>query len=145
VRPYYLKVAVLSWVSSKQGLLQTSTWEYGTKKVDGKDVVWVANRESPLSHPSSSTLLLSQDGNLLLFQSSSEIPFWAMTLTFLSSNITEAVRDDGNFVLRNSSNPSSIFWQSFDHPTNTLLLGVVIPHPNDTQYCLLLAPPNQTS
>jgi hypothetical protein len=33
------------------------------KKFDEKDIVWVANRENPLSHPSSSKLLLSQDGN----------------------------------------------------------------------------------
>jgi hypothetical protein len=43
-------------------------------------------------------------------------------LTFAQSNLTEAVLlDDGNFVLRDRLNPSSIFWESFDHPTDTLL------------------------
>jgi len=89
-----------------------------------KEVVWVANRENPLSDPSSSRLDLSEDGNLLLFEGSSKIPFWSTNLTFPGSNITEAVlRDDGNFVLRNRSNPSSIFWESFDHPTDTWLPG----------------------
>jgi hypothetical protein len=94
------------------------------KKFDEKDIVWVANRENPLSHPSSSTLLLSQDGNLLLFQGSSKLPFWSTNLTHPLSNSTEAVlRDDGNFVLRDISNASCIFWESFDHPTDTWLPG----------------------
>ncbi|XP_062175920.1 receptor-like serine/threonine-protein kinase SD1-8 isoform X2 [Alnus glutinosa] len=94
------------------------------KKFDVKDIVWVANRENPLSNPSSLRLDLSEDGNLLLFGSSSNIPFWLTNLTFPGSNLTEAVlRDDGNFVLRDRSNPSTIFWESFDHPTDTWLPG----------------------
>ena len=95
------------------------------KRFGQKDnTVWVANRESPLSHPSSSILILSEDGNLLLFQGSSKIPVWSTNLTFPGSNLTEAVLgDDGNFVLRDRWNTSSIFWQSFDHPTNILLPG----------------------
>jgi hypothetical protein len=89
-----------------------------------REVVWVANRENPLSDPSSSRLDLSEDGSLLLFEGSSKIPFWSSNLTFRGSNITEAVlRDDGNFVLRNRSNMSSIFWESFNHPTDTWLPG----------------------
>jgi hypothetical protein len=89
-----------------------------------KEAVWVANRENPLSDPTSSRLDLSEDGNLLLFEGSSKIPFWSTNLTFPGSNITEAIlRDDGNFVLRNRSNRSSIFWESFNHPTDTWLPG----------------------
>jgi hypothetical protein len=89
-----------------------------------KEAVWIANRENPLSDPSSSRLDLSEDGNLLLFEGSSKIPFWSTNLRFPGSNITEAVlRVDGNFVLRNRSNTSSIFWESFDHPTDTWLPG----------------------
>ena len=83
-----------------------------------EEIVWVANRENPLSDPSSSRFYLSENGNLLLLEGSSEIPVWSANLTFLQSNITEAVLgDDGNFVLRGRSNASSIFWESFDHPT----------------------------
>ncbi|XP_059462638.1 G-type lectin S-receptor-like serine/threonine-protein kinase B120 isoform X2 [Corylus avellana] len=89
-----------------------------------EEIVWVANRENPLSHPSSSRLELSENGNLLLFEGSSEIPVWPTNLTFPQLNITEAVLgDDGNFVLRGRSNTSTIFWESFDHPTDTLLPG----------------------
>nr|WAU86897.1 birch protein [Betula platyphylla] len=89
-----------------------------------KEIVWVANREKPLSDASSSRLELSKDGNLVLLEDSSNIPFWSTDLTHPLSNSTEAVlRDDGNFVLRNSSNPNTIFWESFDHPTDTWLPG----------------------
>ena len=89
-----------------------------------EEIVWVANRENPLSQPSSSILYHSENGNLLLFEGSSEIPVWSTNLIFPQSNITEAVLgDDGNFVLRGRSNTSSIFWESFDHPTDTLLPG----------------------
>ncbi|XP_062175880.1 receptor-like serine/threonine-protein kinase SD1-8 isoform X2 [Alnus glutinosa] len=89
-----------------------------------KDFVWVANRENPLSDPSSSILILTEDGNLVLVGSYSNIPFWSTNLTFPGLNLTEAVlRNDGNFVSQNRSNPSIIFWESFDHPTDTLLPG----------------------
>jgi hypothetical protein len=93
------------------------------KNLDQKNPVWVANRENPLSDPSSLRLNLSQDG-LLLFGSSSNIPFFFTYSTFSGSNLTEAVLlDDGNFVLRDISNSSIIFWESFDHPTDTWLPG----------------------
>jgi hypothetical protein len=94
------------------------------KNFDDKNPVWVANRENPLSDRSSLRLNLSEDGNLLLFGNSSNIPFWSTNLTFRRSNLTEAVLlHDGNFVLRDRSNPSTIFWESFDHPTDTWLSG----------------------
>jgi hypothetical protein len=94
------------------------------KRFVPKEVVWVANRETPLSDPSSSRLDLSDEGNLLLFQGSSWIPFWSTNLTFSRSNLTEAVLgEDGNLVLRDGSNQTSIFWESFNHPTDTLLPG----------------------
>jgi hypothetical protein len=91
-----------------------------------QEYVWVANRENPvpLSDAPSSTLELSEDGNLVLLDGSSNIPIWSTNLTRPLSNSTEAVlRDDGNFVLRDSSNQNTIFWESFDHPTDTWLPG----------------------
>ncbi|GLT71530.1 hypothetical protein SLA2020_435420 [Shorea laevis] len=94
------------------------------KRFVPKEVVWVANRENPLPDPSSSRLELSEDGNLLLLEGSSNIQVWSTNLTHRLSNSTEAVLgDDGNFVLRERSNPSSIYWESFDHPTDTWLPG----------------------
>jgi hypothetical protein len=103
------------------------------KDFDENNTVWVANRENPLSDPSSLRLSLSEDGNLLLFGSSSNIPFLLTNLTFPGSNLTEAVLlDNGNFVLRNRSNTPSIFWESFDHPTDTWLPGAKFGIDKDT-------------
>lgn len=94
------------------------------KRFEGEDIVWVANRENHLSDPSSSRLEFSDDGNLVLLGSWPNSPFWSTDLTYRLPNSTEAVlRDDGNFVLRDKSNPSSILWESFDHPTDTWLPG----------------------
>ena len=121
-------------IVSKGGTFELGFFQPGTslkiylgiwyKRFDPKEVVWVANRETPLSDPSSSRLDLSDEGNLLLFQGSSRIPFWSTNLTSPRSNLTEAVLgEDGNLVLRDGSNQTSIFWESFDHPTDTWLPG----------------------
>ncbi|KAG2703288.1 hypothetical protein I3760_06G131700 [Carya illinoinensis] len=103
------------------------------KSFDVKDIVWVANREKPLSDPSSLKLQFSEDGNLVLLEDSSKIPFWSTNLSFPLSNSTEAVlHDDGNFVLRDGSRPSTIFWESFDHPTDTWLPGAKLGIDNVT-------------
>ncbi|CAL5436148.1 unnamed protein product [Camellia sinensis] len=94
------------------------------KNFTDKIIVWVANRDKPLSNPSSSKLEFSEDGNLLLLEDSSKTPIWSTNFMSPIANSTEAVLlDDGNFVLRNSSEPSTVFWQSFDHPTDTWLPG----------------------
>ncbi|KAG6651692.1 hypothetical protein CIPAW_06G130400 [Carya illinoinensis] len=90
------------------------------KRLVGERIVWIANKEKHLSDPSSSRLEFSEDGNLVLLEGSYKMPFWSTNLQNLPSNSTEAVlRDDGNFVLRDRSNVSAIFWESFNHPTNT--------------------------
>ena len=79
-------------------------------KVKDISIVWVANRENPLTEPSSSRLKLSEDGNLILLDRSSKKPFWSTNLAFPMSNSTEAIiGDDGNFVLRDKYNASTIY------------------------------------
>ncbi|KAF5443871.1 hypothetical protein F2P56_036395 [Juglans regia] len=66
-----------------------------------------------------------EDGNLVLLGASSKKPFWSTNLQNLPSNSTEAaLLDDGNLVLRDRSDLSTIFWESFDYPTDTWLPGV---------------------
>ena len=89
-----------------------------------KTVVWVANRDQPLSDPSSSTLQLSHDGRLVLLnQSKTEI--WSTDVNSTTPDSTIAVLlDGGNLVVRGGTNSSSVvYWQSFDHPTDTWLPG----------------------
>ncbi|KAG2712340.1 hypothetical protein I3760_04G120300 [Carya illinoinensis] len=89
-------------------------------KVPKQTVVWVANRDKPISDTSSSVLRIS-DGNLVLLNES-QIPVWSTNLSSNTSSAVEAVLlDEGNLVLRDGSNSSKHLWESFDHPTDTWL------------------------
>jgi hypothetical protein len=96
---------------------------YSTSKVSTQTIVWVANRDKPVSDKSSSVLRIS-DGNLVLFNES-QIPVWStnLTSTTSSSPVDAALLDDGNLVVRHGSNSSQYLWQSFDHPAHAWLPG----------------------
>ncbi|XP_043690068.1 G-type lectin S-receptor-like serine/threonine-protein kinase At2g19130 [Telopea speciosissima] len=93
------------------------------RKITEKTVVWVANRDKPLSDKYASQLKFLDDGNLVILDPSKTL-IWSTNLTSTTSNSTEAALfDSGNFVLRNVSNSSDFIWQSFDHPADTWLPG----------------------
>ncbi|KAI3881472.1 hypothetical protein MKX03_027169, partial [Papaver bracteatum] len=93
-------------------------------KFSVQTVVWVANRDVPILDPYSSKFKLS-DGNLVLFSKENQTPIWSTNLSSNTLNKTQLILgDDGNLVLRDGSNPSDVIWQSFDHPTDTLLPGL---------------------
>ncbi|KAB5556032.1 hypothetical protein DKX38_006941 [Salix brachista] len=90
-----------------------------------KTKVWVANRESPSNDLDSSKLELLSDGKLVLLKNVTET-VWSTALASSMQNTSKAeavILDDGNFVIRDGSNPSTIYWQSFDYPTDTWLPG----------------------
>ncbi|XP_028807844.1 G-type lectin S-receptor-like serine/threonine-protein kinase At2g19130 [Neltuma alba] len=90
-----------------------------------KTVVWVANREQPVSDLTSASLEFRDGGTLVLHATSGKI-FWSVHLDFGRPlpNVTVGVLgDDGNFIIRESFNSSTILWRSFDYPTDTLLPG----------------------
>ncbi|KAF8409392.1 hypothetical protein HHK36_005467 [Tetracentron sinense] len=91
-------------------------------KLPARTVVWVANRDRPLSDPSSSELKI-MDGNLVLVNQT-KFPIWSTNLISASSNSIETVLlDNGKLVLRDGPNSSTSIWESFDHPTDTWLPG----------------------
>ncbi|KAG6651683.1 hypothetical protein CIPAW_06G129700 [Carya illinoinensis] len=121
-------------ISSNGGKFELGFFQRGTppkyylgiwfKRLVGQRIVWVANRENHLSDPYTSRLEYSEDGNLVLLEASSKKPFWSTSLQNLPSNSTEAaLLYDGNLVLIDRSDPSTLFWESFDHPTYTWLPG----------------------
>ncbi|KAK7264930.1 hypothetical protein RJT34_32543 [Clitoria ternatea] len=89
--------------------------------VDVKTVVWTANRDDP-PVTSNARLQLTTDGKLVLSDGQGEEKVIANASAKASF---ASMLDSGNLVLYNKD--SSIIWQSFDHPTDTLLMGQSLP------------------
>ncbi|KAJ8543486.1 hypothetical protein K7X08_006009 [Anisodus acutangulus] len=93
------------------------------KNVITQTIVWVANREKPLSaNDTYSAELRVLDGNLVLTTESKNL-FWSTNIsnTISSNTLVAILSDDGNLILSDGSNSTPPLWQSFDHPTDTWL------------------------
>ncbi|OAY68541.1 G-type lectin S-receptor-like serine/threonine-protein kinase B120 [Ananas comosus] len=86
-------------------------------------VVWVGNRENPISD-SSGYITMDEQGNLKIMDGKGTS--FLLGANNRSTNITSAtLLDSGNLVLREmSSSGNDIVWQSFDHPTDNQLPGM---------------------
>lgn len=89
------------------------------QEVGNESVVWVANRERPISG-NGGVLTIGNDGNLMVMDGNGDV-VWSTNLSVRSSNSTAVLMDTGNLVLFGSENLSRGLWQSFDHPTDTYL------------------------
>ncbi|PKA66539.1 G-type lectin S-receptor-like serine/threonine-protein kinase B120 [Apostasia shenzhenica] len=85
------------------------------------NIVWVANRDSPLPD-SAGSIAISGEGNLVVLDGRRRV-FWSSNATFLSSNSTAELSDFGNLMLNFSG---AAGWDSFSHPTDTYLPGMKI-------------------
>ncbi|KAF8043185.1 hypothetical protein BT93_A1506 [Corymbia citriodora subsp. variegata] len=93
-------------------------------KVREPTIVWVANRDNPVTDRYSTELKIS-GGNLVIVNGS-QIPVWSTNLgtsSSGSSSMVAVLQDDGNFALKDVPNSSVTLWQSFDHMTHTWLPG----------------------
>ncbi|PUZ44059.1 hypothetical protein GQ55_8G059000 [Panicum hallii var. hallii] len=81
-------------------------------------VIWSANPDNPVNHDA--TLSFTREGDLLL-QDGNGAMVWSTATK--SKSVVAGMRLDvsGNLVLTNTDNSS--VWQSFDHPTDTLVMG----------------------
>ncbi|XP_057961510.1 receptor-like serine/threonine-protein kinase SD1-8 isoform X2 [Malania oleifera] len=95
------------------------------KNIPDSPVVWVANRDNPLTD-SSGVLKIGDGGNLVLLDRSGK-PIWSSSnQSHAEDNPVALLLDSGNFILRGneSNDPENHIWQSFDYPTDTLLPGM---------------------
>ncbi|KAJ0451185.1 putative non-specific serine/threonine protein kinase [Helianthus annuus] len=90
--------------------------------VTNERVVWVANRDSPVSDSFTSILKII-DGNLVLLNESNSL-VWSTYMNSTATAVSATLLDDGNLVLRYGSGSSLSIWQSFDHPTHTFMPGM---------------------
>ncbi|KAL9234123.1 hypothetical protein vseg_009027 [Gypsophila vaccaria] len=84
------------------------------------EVVWVANRDSPVNN-SSALLKISGDGDLQVTDEQDKI-YWSSDVLYKVNSSVAQLLDTGNLILLPEDSNTTI-WQSFDHPTNTFLSG----------------------
>ncbi|ESW12607.1 hypothetical protein PHAVU_008G126800 [Phaseolus vulgaris] len=84
-------------------------------------VTWVANRNQPLSD-SSGVVTISEDGNLVVLNGQNQV-IWSTNVSTTSSNTSAQLLDSGKLVLTETTR-GIILWDSFEHPSNTLLPGM---------------------
>ncbi|KAK4591286.1 hypothetical protein RGQ29_021467 [Quercus rubra] len=81
-------------------------------------VIWVANRQKPLKD-SSGILTISKEGNLVVLNGQAEI-FWSSNVSNSVTNSSATLGDFGNLVLQVDTT-GLVLWESFQHPSDTLL------------------------
>ncbi|KAJ8900494.1 hypothetical protein K2173_025271 [Erythroxylum novogranatense] len=101
---------------------EMSKWYLGVRyaSIPVPTCVWVANRETPIVNISSAALEITEEGRLVIFESTTTI--WQTTNTEKAAEF--AFHDTGNIVLMSVT--GSVLWQSFDFPTDTWLPGMNI-------------------
>lgn len=104
-------------------------------KVSAINVIWLANRNAPIRN-NNGTLCISEDGNLVILSGQKSI-IWSSNLSsqnFASINISSVhaqLLDSGNLILLSNMGGTHM-WQSFDHPTDTVLPDMKVTVTNYT-------------
>ncbi|KAK7315614.1 hypothetical protein VNO77_34177 [Canavalia gladiata] len=80
-------------------------------------VVWVANRNQPLKD-SSGVVTTSDDGNLVVLNGQKQV-IWSSNVSNIVSNSSFQVSSYGSLLLVDTT--GNTIWESFNHPSNTLL------------------------
>ncbi|GLJ36204.1 hypothetical protein SUGI_0726730 [Cryptomeria japonica] len=118
--------------NASETILQTTDGKFGLKfNAVGKSfllaivfllynetTVWSANRNFPVSR--NATLMVNAESNLVLRDADGK-SVWSTNFTG-ASNVT--LGENGNLIVYNRG--GRILWQSFDHPTDTLIPGQIV-------------------
>ncbi|KDP20853.1 hypothetical protein JCGZ_21324 [Jatropha curcas] len=105
------------------------------KEVSPRTVIWVANREKPITN-SSASLTIGSDGNFWLLDGQKTI-IWSTNVSNPSNDSIGLLSDDGLFVLKNSQTGNNL-WDSSQDPTDTLLPGTWLAFNETNGYRLTL-------
>ncbi|KAH6795586.1 hypothetical protein C2S51_036572 [Perilla frutescens var. frutescens] len=97
--------------------------------IKARTYVWVANRVSPLP-TKSGVLKVTEPGILLLLDNQTNgAVIWSSNSSKTARNPAAQLLDSGNLVVKDAedSTPDNLnfLWQSFDHPTDTYLPGMM--------------------
>ncbi|KAF9622520.1 hypothetical protein IFM89_031924 [Coptis chinensis] len=89
--------------------------------VASNSIIWVANRDSPITHTNEVRLTVN---GLSIFDSNRDL-VWS-TLPSTAGVVSRMqLMENGNLVLLDKYD--NFVWQSFDHPANTIAVGQVLP------------------
>ncbi|KAL3850789.1 hypothetical protein ACJIZ3_012671 [Penstemon smallii] len=96
------------------------------RNLPGRTVVWVANREVPITNTTNFFLTVTEPGILVLINDNSNRTIWSSNTSRTVQNPIAQLLESGNLVLRdaNDDRPENFLWQSFDYPTDTFLPGM---------------------
>ncbi|KAL2496254.1 G-type lectin S-receptor-like serine/threonine-protein kinase [Forsythia ovata] len=95
------------------------------KKITDSTVVWIANREVPLTNKSG-VLKVVDPGLLVLLNDTNGGIIWSSNTSRHVKTPVAKVLDSGNLVVKdaNDDDPGNFLWESFNYPTNTMLSGM---------------------
>ncbi|KAF8414036.1 hypothetical protein HHK36_002035 [Tetracentron sinense] len=98
------------------------------KKIPVRTVLWVANRENPLTNSSAGILKINDKGNLVLVNRTESV-IWSSNSSKAAENPVVQLLESGNLILRDEKrgNSESYVWQSFDYPSDTITPTTLLP------------------
>ncbi|XP_054812245.1 G-type lectin S-receptor-like serine/threonine-protein kinase At4g03230 isoform X2 [Prosopis cineraria] len=95
-------------------------------RLEQHTVVWVANRDNPIPASKAGNFQISQDGNLIVLDTEGT-RYWSSRIrpghASSIANSTVKLMDSGNLILGDDQFQVT-YWQSFEHPTDTFLVGM---------------------
>jgi hypothetical protein len=84
--------------------------------------VWVANGDDPIADLTTAVLTISPDGNLVVRNPVTGSIIWSTQANVTTNTTIATLSDGGNLILQAQSlDLSGVLWQSFDHPTSSLI------------------------
>ncbi|XP_063937950.1 G-type lectin S-receptor-like serine/threonine-protein kinase At1g11410 [Daucus carota subsp. sativus] len=98
-------------------------------KVSVQTLIWVANRDHPITNKSA-VFSLHKTGNLVLSYTPNAPVLWSTNISNLSaageSSYSAELMDTGNLVVYKDNNKKDLLWQSADFPSDALISNMKI-------------------